>query len=69
MLPSPWLTPPMLAARGHDHEGVRAKAGDRALDGDGRAVADLHHRDHGCDADDDAQHGEHRAHDVAPERA
>src|SRR5262249_30179714 len=48
---------------------VRSHTRDRALDGGGRALADLHHRDHRGDADDDANGGEHRAHGVAAQCA
>ena len=69
MLPMPKLMPPTFWAPGYDHEGVGADAGEGALDGEGRAVADLHHGDDRRDADDDAERGEQGAHDVAPEGA
>jgi hypothetical protein len=37
------------------------------LDGTGRAASQFHHGDDRGNADDDAEAGEHRAHDIAPE--
>ena len=51
-----------------DDDGVGAHAGDGFLDRRRRAVPDLHHRDHRRHADDDAQTGEDRPHDVAAKR-
>ena len=69
MLPMPKLMPPDILGARYDHEGVGAYAREGALDGEGRAVADLHHGDDRGDADDDAERGEQGPHDVPPERA
>ena len=46
---------------------VGAQARDHAPDGAGRSTPDLHHGDHGGDADDDAEDRQRGAHHVAPQ--
>ncbi|CAA9439393.1 MAG: hypothetical protein AVDCRST_MAG64-4029 [uncultured Phycisphaerae bacterium] len=55
------------AARVHGQV-VRPEGGDRLLHLVLDAVADLHHRDHGRDPDDDPERRQHRPHHVAAER-
>ena len=57
-----------LRARRHDqHVGPHRR--ERLLDAGARPLADRDHRDHGRDADDDAQRGQQRPHLVAQQRA
>ena len=53
---------------GHDAEDVGAERGDAVVDRLLRAGAERHHGDDRADADDDAQHGEHRPERVGPDR-
>ena len=55
------------ALAGTQHQQVAAEAADLVRHGLRRAVAQRDHGDHGADADDDAEHGEERAHQVAPD--
>ena len=50
---------------GHDHDDVLAEAGDLLFNLYAGTDTDADHRDHRADADDDAEHGEECAHDVA----
>ena len=65
--PEVWPGPILLPGR--NHQQVAAHAGDLLLDLEGGAAADGHHGDHGRHADDDAQDGQKRAQDVAPDLA
>ncbi len=58
-----------LALAGAHHQQVGAQAGDLRLHRLRGAVAQRDHGDHGADADHDAQDGEERAQQVAPDRA
>ena len=51
-----------------DEQHVRAHVGNRRGDLLGGAIADFHHRNDGRNADDDAEHRQQRARDVAPQR-
>ena len=45
-----------LTLTGPQHQQVRTEAGDLGGNGLGGTIAKCHHRDHGADANDDAQH-------------
>ena len=57
-----------LRGSGRDHDHVRAEVVDLLADAGARAVADRHHHDDRGHADDDAQHGQRRAHLVLANR-
>ena len=67
--PAPELMPATIDVRGIHLDDIGAQAGDGLLDGIGGAAADLHHGDDGGDADDDAQTGQQRPHDVPAQGA
>ena len=52
-----------------DSDGIRSQTGNIALDRVLHAIADGHERDDGRHPDDNAQHGEQRAHFIADDRA
>ena len=60
--------PPCTTRCGIDLQHRRAECAIRSLHGLLRAVAERDHRDHGRDADDDAEHREQRAEHVGAQR-
>ena len=59
--PQPVRIPLEVDAAGEDQDHVLAQAGDLRFDLRLRAVANADHGDHGADADDDAERGQHGA--------